>query len=121
MPALIFALLIFIMSAQSSPPGQSLAPDYVAHFVEYGLFALTLLWAVTRGLKKAITFNRAILCFFISSAYSASDEIHQSLVPHRTPQWSDIAADALGAATFLLIVLTFAWLRRRRHLAAAVR
>ncbi len=119
MPALIYALLIFFMSAQSNPPGGNLAPDYVAHFVEYGVFALTLLWAVTQGLKKRITLSRASLCFFISSAYSATDELHQSLVPHRTPQWSDIAADALGAFTFLLIVLTFVWIRRRRQLAAA--
>lgn len=114
MPALIFALLIFLMSAQSNPPGQSLAPDYVAHFVEYGLFALTLLWAVTRGLKKRITVGRAVLCLFIASAYSATDEFHQSFVPHRTPEWSDIGADALGAAVFLLIVLVFTWIRSRR-------
>ncbi len=113
MPALIFALLIFMMSAQSNPPGQGMTPDYVAHFIEYGVFALTLLWAVTQGLKRRITLNRAVLCFFISSAYSATDEIHQSFVPHRTPSWSDIFADALGAATFLLIVLTYVWLRRR--------
>jgi VanZ family protein len=118
MPALIFALFIFIMSAQSSPPGQNLAPDYVAHFFEYGLFALTLVWAVTRGLKKTITLNRVIVCFFISSAYSATDEFHQSFVPHRTPSWSDIFADAVGAAAFLLIVLALAWLRRRRLAAA---
>lgn len=114
MPALIFALFIFFVSAQSYPPGQSLAPDYVAHFLEYGLFALTVLWGATRGLKKAVTFHRAILCFFISSAYAATDEFHQSFVPHRTPSWSDIAADAVGAGTFLLIVLAFAWIKRRR-------
>ncbi len=119
MPALIFALLIFIVSAQSSPPGQSLAPDYVAHFIEYGVFALMILWGVTRGLKKSITFSRVIVCLFISSAYSATDEFHQSFVPHRTPSWSDIGADAVGAATFLAIALACAWIRRRRRLAAA--
>jgi len=114
MPALIFALFIFFMSSQSNPPGGDLAPDYVAHFVVYGIFALTLLWAVTQGLKSRITLTRAIICFFISSAYGASDEIHQSFVPHRSPSWSDILADALGAATFLLIVLAYVWIRRRR-------
>ncbi|RPJ86064.1 MAG: VanZ family protein [Acidobacteria bacterium] len=118
MPALIFALFIFFMSGQSSPPGADLAPDYVAHFVVYGVFALTILWAVTRGLKKRVTFSRALWCLFISSAYSATDEIHQSFIPRRNPSWSDIFADVLGAATFLLIVLAVAWMRRRRLAAA---
>ncbi len=119
MPALIFALLIFLMSAQSSPPGQSLAPDYAAHFIEYGVFALTILWGVTQGLKKRITLSRVTACFFISSAYSATDEFHQSFVPHRTPSWSDIGADAVGAVTFLAVALAYAWIRRRRRLADA--
>lgn len=96
-----------------------MAPDYVAHFIEYGVFALTILWAVTQGLKRRVTVGRAVVCFFISSAYSATDEIHQSFVPHRTPAWSDILADALGAATFLVIALIYVWIRRRRRPAAA--
>ncbi len=119
-PALIFAFLIFATSGQSNPPGQGLAPDYVAHFIEYGVFALTLLWGITQGLKKRITVSRTIACFFISSAYSVTDELHQSFVPHRTASWSDILADVLGAATFLLIILAYLWIRRRR-LAAATR
>ncbi|RPI29126.1 MAG: VanZ family protein [Acidobacteria bacterium] len=115
MPAVFVALFIFFMSGSSNPPGADLAPDYVAHFLVYGFFALTLLWGVTRGLKKEITFSRAAVSFFISSAYSATDEFHQSFVPHRLPSWSDILADTVGAACFLLVVLVFAWVRRRRR------
>jgi len=115
MPALVVALLIFWLSSSSNPPGQNLAPDYVGHFVLYGVFALTLLWALTRGLQKKITAKRAVGAFFFSSLYSATDEFHQSFVPHRSPSWSDILADVLGAASFLLVTLALVWIYRRRR------
>ena len=47
--------------------------------------------------------------------YAASDEWHQSFVPGRHPQLTDVLIDACGAATGLLI---FWWLQRRAQASA---
>jgi len=114
-PAVVFALVIFSVSAESTPPGADLAPDYVAHFFEYGLFALTLIWGVTSGLRKDLNVKRAGLAFMLAAAYALTDEFHQGFVPQRDSSLQDILADCLGAACAILIVygLLRRWSRSR--------
>ena len=64
-PAVVCAALIFTFSHQSDLPGGEwfAAYDYVVHFLEYAVFALTLVWGTTSGLSSALTLkNVAAVC-----------------------------------------------------------
>jgi VanZ family protein len=50
------------------------------------------------------------LAFLIAVLYSATDELHQSFVPGRTPTLMDIGIDALGA---VLGIALRAWYQRK--------
>ena len=105
-PAVAYAALIFALSHQSNPPGAQwwAADDYVVHFFEYGVFALTLLWGATSGFRLSLTIKSAALVFAVAVLYALSDEWHQSLVPNRDASLLDVASDALGATTSVMIV-----------------
>ena len=105
-PAVAYAALIFALSHQSSPPGAEwfAAYDYLVHFFEYGVFALTLLWGATSGFRLSLTIKSAALVFAVAVLYALSDEWHQSLVPNRDASLLDVASDALGATTSVMIV-----------------
>lgn len=106
-PTLVWALAIFVLSHMSSPPGASLAPDYLLHFLEYGTLALTIVWGITLGLKHELTPLRASLAWAISTAYAATDEFHQRFVTGRVSSLEDLLADAAGAAIFLAVSYLF--------------
>ena len=103
-PAIVFAGLIFGLSATSYPPGAKLAPDYVAHSVEYGLFAITLVWGVTAAGCKTFTFFRAAGAWFMALAFAITDEFHQYFIPHRASSLHDVVADGVGAALFITVM-----------------
>ena len=113
-PSIVCALLIFFLSNQSSVPGAEFVPDYAAHFFVYGLLSLTVIWGLTAGLRRKLTPGLAAVGFFMTTGYGCTDEFHQMFTPGRNPALSDIAADALGAAFFILLAfLAFRlWWRR---------
>lgn len=51
--------------------------------------------------------NLILISLFIGSLISILDEMHQALVPGRTPMITDIFIDTLGVATGILIVIIF--------------
>ena len=101
--------LIFFLSSQPQLPS---APDpwadllfkKGAHFTVYAVLAVLF--------RRALPPTRWIwaLSWFFAVLYAASDEWHQSFVPGRHPQLTDVLIDACGATTGLLI---FWWLQRR--------
>ena len=101
-PAIVYAGLIFWLSSQSQPLGQRIQADFMAHFLEYAVFAALLVWGGTSGLSKPLTLRRAVWLFLFVVLYAASDEFHQSYVPYRDPSLHDLAADSLGAGSALL-------------------
>ena len=103
-PAALYAIAIFALSHQSNPPGAGAAPDYVLHFLEYGLFSLTILFGFTRGFRRQLTFSIALSSWLIATIYGAIDEFHQLFIPNRFASWSDILADTLGA--FFIVAFT---------------
>ncbi len=105
LPAIAFATFIFGFSGMSSPPGASLAPDYVAHSIEYGIFGLTLLWGLTAAGCKSCTLSRALFAWGIAFAFALTDELHQSFVPRRDSSVSDLLADGVGAALFITVIV----------------
>lgn len=75
-----------------------------AHMTEFGLLGLLVLNAVYRGFGrfKGIW----IASFAISSAYAATDELHQLFVPERSGRFTDWMIDSTG----ILLWLLAAWL-----------
>jgi VanZ family protein len=106
--------LIFFFSSQPqlpSPPDPwaDLIFKKGAHFTVYAVLAVLF--------RRALREGRGIwaLSWVLAVLYAASDEWHQSFVPGRHPQLTDVLIDACGAVTGLLIL----WWRQRRAQAAA--
>jgi VanZ family protein len=103
------------------------------HFIGYGAFALLCfraLWITLRGATSRMSCQlRAhglalLLTFFAASA----DELHQSFLPNRTGQFSDVLLDTCGGValclTLFLMMQIVDWIRnvpslRREWVAAA--
>ncbi|MDA2938077.1 VanZ family protein [Acidobacteria bacterium AH-259-A15] len=103
-PAFAYAALIFFLSHQSDPPGGEYSPDYVTHFLEYGFFALTLVWGATSGFPKHLTLRGAIFAWTVAALYALSDEFHQSFVPNRDASLIDVTVDVAGAMACLGVI-----------------
>lgn len=105
----IWMTTIFILSAQSSLPVQSLfvGQDKLEHFLAYGLLGVLL----SRSLRpmKVETWQRIILITALTTLYGISDEYHQSFVPGRDVSALDVLADGVGG--FLAAQLLFWWSR----------
>lgn len=82
-----------------------------AHFAEYAflgfLISLFFVFSGTRDLKLII--YTAAFCLIFSSA----DEIHQSFVPGRSCQFTDILIDTSGGALGAFLVFLFLKVKRR--------
>jgi VanZ family protein len=92
-PALLWAGVIFYLSAQRSVPVPAMpGVDKVFHFVAYLLLGITLAWG---GSGRGVT---AWLLVLMGLAYGVTDELHQLLVPGRIPSLLDWLADAAGTA-----------------------
>ena len=98
LPAAIQASLIFYLSAQTSPPGVDLGPDYVLHGIGYLILGGAVSWGMSGGLRKVLSGPESAVCLLLSVLYGGIDEFHQSFVPGRDPSLHDLAADAVGAA-----------------------
>jgi VanZ family protein len=97
-PVVLQMILIFGASSMSDPgplPGN--ISDKSGHFIGYALLAILLLRALAQGQIAGVTLRTALLAIVFSSLYGVTDEIHQALVPGRTPDVLDALADALGS------------------------
>ena len=106
-------VLIFAASGMSSLPSPARAlDDGLSHGLGYGCLAALLLRALASARWEAVTGRTAVLTVVLATLYGATDELHQWFVPGRTAQWSDLLADAAGAA----VVCGAAWMWRARAL-----
>lgn len=105
-PALAWALAIYLVSGRSTVPVPDVSgADKVLHFGAYALLGLLLAFAVHRSaLSPWVAVVLGVL-------YGASDEIHQSFVPGRSPDIRDWVADALGVC--FAVYLYTRWRARR--------
>lgn len=99
LPAVLWMGVIFYLS---SIPHLELRGQYsiydatlrkIAHLVEFGVLYLLWYWALGKQKTAAA----------IAILYAISDELHQSFVPTRTAEVSDIFFDLLGVAIALFI------------------
>ena len=77
----------------------------VAHFSIYTLVGLLLMGLLSTYKIKENW--RMILSVLLGMIYAVSDEIHQSFIPGRTPQITDIYIDTLGVVLGVLLILLF--------------
>jgi VanZ family protein len=79
------------------------------HFLGYGIFALICFrgfWIVLEGagsrvLRQMWAHGLAIFTTFLAAG---ADEFHQSLLPNRTGQFSDVLLDTCGAVALCLVL-----------------
>jgi VanZ family protein len=116
-PVIIVMALIFHASSLSdpgSPPGD--ISDKTAHLLAYFPLGAALVRALAGGRALRMTLPRIATATILATVYGISDEIHQILVPPRTPDWHDVVADCLGALAgamvFALVARTAFRLRR---------
>ena len=108
-PAL-WAVFIFLLSAQQTLPGFSVSIyDFVfkksAHMFVYAVLYLLLFRAYQKTNNKKINRRNYIFPILISLLYALSDEFHQSIIPGRHPALRDTGYDMLGVSTVLLYQL----------------
>ena len=110
-------VLIFFGSAQEPTPSTDFMEeagfDKVAHAFEYAVLAFFFLRALdssgARRTGAAIIAVTAVFC----ALYAASDEMHQSFVPGRVPDWLDFLSDIGGTAVMAGLWALFAEKHRR--------
>jgi len=84
--------------------------DKVVHTIEFVVFALLNLRALRGSFSKAALPVIGFWAVFITTAYGALDEFHQSFVPGRDSDIFDLLADAGGAC--LAWAVWYVWVRK---------
>jgi hypothetical protein len=109
-PPILWAALIFYGSSHPAPsiaaPGITGAViENCGHAVEYGIFA-ALLALCARRTAAWIVLDRATLGWIVAVIvlYAASDEWHQSFVPHRDASVYDVITDVVGGVSTLACI-----------------
>ncbi|MBW2214022.1 MAG: VanZ family protein [Deltaproteobacteria bacterium] len=98
--ALLYMALIFVISSfEVEVPGIEHVPlqDKGIHFVEYGVLGWLCAAASSRTWASAAIWKTATFAVFVSVLWGLSDEIHQALVPGRSPELGDVIADLFGS------------------------
>lgn len=95
-------LLLFLAGSQPQAAGLFVSPvDKLVHFIYFGMLTFAIVMSNTMPLKYA-----AILAV----ALGAADELHQMLLPGRTPGIDDWLADCLGT---VMVVCIFSVIRKQ--------
>ncbi|MDP2935196.1 MAG: VanZ family protein [Dehalococcoidia bacterium] len=120
LPVFLWAGVIFLFSSQSSlPHSQDNLLDVImgktAHFLEFGILAGLIL----RAFRSAGSLTPKLLLYSWTLAvlYAVSDEVHQSMVPQRTPSPVDVGIDSIG----VVFGLAATWVAGRRSWAFVAR
>ena len=79
-----------------------------AHMTEYFLLALSLQLPLTAWLSKILLWKPRILIGFAATVlFAALDEFHQTFVPGRSGNFTDVCIDSTGALIASLCLLLF--------------
>ncbi|MBI3806268.1 MAG: VanZ family protein [Nitrospirae bacterium] len=102
-PAVLYAGMIFYLSAQSHPEEQlplfllKNVSDKVLHAVEYAVLGGLCYRAFRWGVSGQVASRALFLAIVTASLYGITDEAHQLFVPFRESSWQDWVADTAGA------------------------
>jgi VanZ family protein len=95
--ALYMALIFAVSSIHNPPQLPSSIGDKGGHAILYSGLAVLIVRALAGGWRPFGAWI-AVAAVLYSTLYGVSDELHQLLVPTRTADVRDLAADAVGAA-----------------------
>ncbi len=85
-----------------------------AHFTEYFLLSLLILRAIRRD-RNELRLAWVMAAILVVAGYAALDEFHQSFVPGRTAEFSDVLLDTLaGVAAQAAVALAESWAKLRQ-------
>jgi VanZ family protein len=101
-------MMAAIFTASSIPNLTRLPGDFgdkTAHFWAYAALGALALRAAAGATWRAVSGRAAVIAWLIAATYAVTDEWHQAYVPGRSPSWEDWAADALGAAVAVIVIL----------------
>ncbi len=106
MPLIVYWIILF---TATSIPAQSVPSfgvgDKFNHFFAYFILAILLYLTLSFQEKSIFTQrNAALLTIAIILLYGVLDELHQMLIPGRSAEFLDWAADAIGTICGVLIV-----------------
>lgn len=104
LPAALYLLIIFSVSGVPGKKIDLRVSDKLAHFTEYFLLGLTLMFAAAGMSRRRVSLAHFAGCWFFAVAYAATDEIHQRFVPNRDSSVLDWTADAFGATVALYLI-----------------
>ena len=80
----------------------------IAHFSIYTLLGFCIMGcAATYKGSKIIKFDISVIISFL---YACTDEWHQSFIPGRSAQFSDVCLDTLGAFLGIMVILIAIWI-----------
>ena len=96
-PVAVYMLAIFILSSQADVPLPRGLTDKQGHSLGYLGLAATVTRACVGGLGTPVSLSQGLVAIALTTAYGMSDEWHQSFVPGRTADITDLRADATGA------------------------
>jgi VanZ family protein len=115
LPVAIYMAAIFYESSLSEVPGTEDIPDFYLHALGYAGLALTTLRATAGGRWSGVTLRAAALAWFVTTAYGAADEWHQSFTQGRTPELRDVGNDAIGALAAVGLAGAWGIMKRNSH------
>ena len=110
LPPLLWAGLIFAASSRTLPDIGVRGPvpstvENLGHAVEYGILAALLALSAPRRDGWVVLDRRTVVLILgLCALYAASDEWHQSFVPHRDATPYDVLTDGVGAAATLACI-----------------
>lgn len=105
-PVVLLMALIFTVSSMPDPgslPGG--VSDKTGHVAAYAVLGALVLRALARGWRGDVTVARCAAAAGFAALYGVTDELHQMLVPGRTAELMDVAADAVGAVCGVALVV----------------
>ena len=82
-----------------------------AHFLEYMLLGITMLFPCIAFEKKGL--KRFLISVCVCVCYAALDEFHQMFVSGRYPSLTDVGIDSLGACCGILVTFASGMIRNR--------
>ena len=89
-----------------------------AHFVAFALLGILSMWTVTKKKNVGRTFRQNVpvllISFTLCVLFAITDEVHQTFVPGRSGQVSDVLLDSAGIATGVLVYVGVAMRRLRK-------
>lgn len=86
-----------------------------AHMTEYFLLALSLQLPLVAWLSNVLSKNyRIVIGFIVTVFLAALDEFHQTFVPGRSGNFTDVCIDSIGAFIASLCLLFFYYIRKKK-------